>query len=88
MLTGRALQRRAYVAAAIPPMIRLKSLENGSSVAALAVRLGEPDRVVMDACVALEREGWVAFTNGRVTLTAKATVAMDEWETEMQGALR
>lgn len=85
MLTGRALSRRAAIAAAIPPVIRLSG--QSSSVAHLAAEIHQPQRLVEDAVRALEREGWVTTAGDTVRLTAKAVKTMDAWETEMQGAL-
>ncbi len=91
MLTGRALRRRAYVAAAIPPVLALHDRLVHTTVAQLAAELHQPERIVHDACIALETEGWVTITaNGkspRIELTPQATRTMDAWETEMAGSL-
>lgn len=87
MLTGRALQRRAAIAAAIPPLIRLRG-SGSDSARALALELGQPERLVVDAVRALEREGWVTICGDQVTLTPKAADTLDGWEAEIAGALR
>lgn len=89
MLTGRALSRRAAIAAAIPPILRLHG--GSAKVANLAAEIHQPTRLVRDACLALERERWITIAGdqaGTVRLTAKAEATMDEWEAEMAGALR
>lgn len=85
MLTGRALSRRAAIAAAIPPVIRLCG--DSSRLAQLAAEIHQPEALVRDAVRALEREGWVTLVGDHVRLTPKAKATMDAWEHEMQGAL-
>ena len=84
-LSGGDLGRRAAVAAAIPPVLRLAG--GRASVGNLAAELRQPERLVRGACRALERHGWVAVAGDRVALTAQAEATLDGWESEIGGAL-